>query len=141
MTIKLGDEEIRYISLFEHITGAVARDCVVDNDRIIFIVKSGNIGLAIGKRGVNIKRVRDFLHKQIDVVEYADSPEKFISNTLSPAKIKSIVINEKRDGRKVALVTVDGKDKGIAIGKSGKNVAKSRLLAKRHYGIDDVVIS
>lgn len=141
MPIKLGDSEIRFISLFESITGAVAQDCIVDDERIIFIVKSGSIGLAIGKRGVNIKRVRDFLHRHIDVVEFADSPEQFISNTLSPAKIKNIVINEKRDGRRVAMVTVDGKDKGIAIGKNGKNVAKSRMLAKRHYGIDDVLIS
>lgn len=142
--IKLGDTEIRFISLFESITGAVARDCIVDNEeeRIIFVVKPGNIGLAIGKNGINIRRVREFLNKKaIDVVEYAEMAENFITNTLSPAKIKTITITERRDGRKIALVTVDTKDRGIAIGKNGKNVARAKLLAKRHFDIDDVIIN
>ena len=140
-TIKLGGNEIRYISLFESITGAVARDCIIAEDRIIFIVKAGNIGLAIGKKGVNIKRVRDFLQKPIEVVEFAENAEEFIKNTLAPARIKLISLNERRDGKTVAVVTVDEKDRGIAIGKNGKNVARARLLARRHFNIEDVIIS
>jgi N utilization substance protein A len=139
--IKLGGNEIRFISLFESITGAVARDCIIDEERIIFIVKPGSIGLAIGKKGINIKRVRDFLQKPIEVVEFAQSPENFIKNTLAPARIKLITITERRDGKKVAMVTVNEKDRGIAIGKNGKNVARARLLARRHYSIEDVIIS
>ncbi|NHI94451.1 MAG: NusA-like transcription termination signal-binding factor [Candidatus Lokiarchaeota archaeon] len=143
VSIKLSDAQIRFISLFENITGAVARDCIIDDEseRIIFIVKPGNIGLAIGKGGINIKRVREFINKDIDVVEFANSEELFIQNTLSPAKIKNVAIQEKRDGRRIALVTVDNKDRGIAIGKNGRNVARARLLAKRHYNIDDVIIN
>lgn len=140
-SIKLGENEISFISLFENITGAVAHDCIIDEDRVIFIVKAGNIGLAIGKKGINIKRVRDFLQKPIEVVEFAQSPEDFIKNTLAPARIKLISITERRDGKKVAMVTVNEKDRGIAIGKNGKNVARARLLARRHYNIEDVIIS
>jgi N utilization substance protein A len=140
-SIKLGGTEIRYISLFESITGAVARDCIIDEDRVIFIVKPGNIGLAIGKKGMNIKRVRDFLQKPIEVVEFAQSADEFIKNTLAPARIKMITITSRRDGKKVAMVTVNEKDRGIAIGKNGKNVARARLLARRHYNIEDVIIN
>lgn len=139
--IKLGGNEIRFISLFESITGAVARDCIIDEDRIIFIVKPGNIGLAIGKKGINIKRVRDFLQKPIEVVEFAQDPENFIKNTLAPARIKMITVTERRDGKKIAMVTVNEQDRGIAIGKNGKNVSRARLLARRHYNIEDVIIS
>ncbi|TRM83957.1 NusA-like transcription termination signal-binding factor, partial [Sulfolobus sp. F3] len=36
--IKLTPEEIRYISLFQDVTKAVVRDCIIDNEnnRIIF---------------------------------------------------------------------------------------------------------
>ncbi len=139
--IKLGGNEIRFISLFESITGAVAQDCIIGDERIIFIVKAGSIGLAIGKKGVNIKRVRDFLQKPIEVVEFAQSPEEFIKNTLAPARIKMITVTERRDGKKIAMVTVNEQDRGIAIGKNGKNVARARLLARRHYNIEDVIIS
>jgi N utilization substance protein A len=39
------------------------------------------------------------------------------------------------------MVTVNEKDRGIAIGKNGKNVARARLLARRHYNIEDVIIN
>jgi N utilization substance protein A len=141
ISIKLGGNEIRFISLFESITGAVAQDCIIDEDRIIFIVKAGNIGMAIGKKGINIQRVRDFLQKPIEIVEFAQAPEEFIKNTLAPARIMLISITERRDGKKIAMVTVNEKDRGIAIGKNGKNVARARLLARRHYNIEDVIIS
>jgi len=35
---------------------------------------------------------------------------------------------------------VDPHDKGMAIGKSGKNIAKTRLLMKRHFDLDNVVV-
>ena len=54
--IRFTGREMRYIALFESITGATAKDCIVDDElnRIIFIVKEGDIGAAIGKGGKNI---------------------------------------------------------------------------------------
>ena len=143
-SIKLGGDEIRYISLFESITGSSVRDCIIDDDedRIVFVVNEGNIGLAIGKKGSNIKRAREFLKRSIDIVEYSDTPEKFIKNTLSPARVKNITItNARKDNKSIAIITVDSRDRGIAIGKNGRNIARSRMLAKRHFGINDVIIN
>ena len=41
--IKLTNEEMRQIALFESITGATAKDCVIDtkNNRLIFVVRRG----------------------------------------------------------------------------------------------------
>lgn len=50
-------------------------------------------------------------------------------------------ITEKKEGHRIAVVTVEPKDRGLAIGKNGKNVARARLLAVRHFGINDVVIT
>ncbi|MFX1521417.1 MAG: NusA-like transcription termination signal-binding factor [Promethearchaeota archaeon] len=139
-SVKITSDEIKLISLFENITGAITKDVIIDDDRLIFVVKAGDIGRAIGKKGINIKRAKDMLNKNIDIVEFADSEVEFIKNTLAPARIKSVSISEKKD-RKVAIVNVEPKDRGIAIGKNGKNVARARLLAKRYLNIDDVVIS
>ena len=140
--IRLTSDEMRYIALFESVTGAVATDCIIDEDRdrIILIVKPGDVGLAIGKHGSRIKLLKRMTRKDIEVVEYADNAEDFIRNSFSPARVKEIRITDRLDNRKVAVVTVDDQDKGIAIGKDGKTAERTRFLAKRYYQIDNIVI-
>ncbi len=140
--IRFTSDEMRYIALFESVTGAVATDCIIDKerDRIIIIVKAGDAGLAIGKHGSRIKLLKRMVRKEIEIVEYADNPEDFIKNSFAPARIKEIRITDRLDNRKVAVVTVENRDKGIAIGKSGRTAERTRFLAKRYFQIDNVVI-
>jgi N utilization substance protein A len=141
MEVKLTTEGIRYIALFERLTGAIARDCIVDeeNDRIIFVIKKGDMGLAIGKSGSNINRVKKSIGKHIEVVEYSDDLTEFVVNSLQPVTVKKVQIISK-DDKKTAYVEVMSKDKGLAIGKNGRNIQKAKVLVQRHYGLEDVII-
>jgi N utilization substance protein A len=139
--VKLTTEGIRYIALFESLTGAIARDCYVDeeNDRVIFVVKKGDMGLAIGKNGNNINRVKKSIGKHIEIVEYSDEVDEFVANALQPVFVKKVQVVVK-ENRKLAYVEVMSKDRGIAIGKNGRNIQKAKVLGQRHYGIEDVII-
>ncbi|MGZ4882840.1 MAG: NusA-like transcription termination signal-binding factor [Halobacteriota archaeon] len=139
--VKLTTEGIRYIALFESLTGAVARDSYVDdeNDRVIFVVKKGDMGLAIGKNGNNINRVKKSIGKHIEIVEYSDEVDEFVANALQPVFVKKVQVVVK-ENRKLAYVEVMSKDRGIAIGKNGRNIQKAKVLAQRHYGVEDVII-
>jgi N utilization substance protein A len=112
--IKLTGEEMRLIALFENITGATANDCVIDTDRIIFVAKPGEMGLAIGKAGKNINMLRKMTGKPIEVVEFGDTVEGLVRNCLAPAKVKEIRITERPD-RKIVVVEVEPRDKALAI--------------------------
>ncbi|MGD0549012.1 MAG: NusA-like transcription termination signal-binding factor [Candidatus Bathyarchaeia archaeon] len=140
--IRLGSDEMRYIALFESITGATANDCLIDSlgDRIIFIAKPGQMGLAIGKAGKNINALRRMTGKPVEVVEASESVEGLIKNSLAPAKIKEIRVTERPD-KKIVVVEVEPKDKAIAIGKNGRTIDKTRMLAKRYFQIDHVQIA
>jgi N utilization substance protein A len=138
--IKLTGEEMRLIALFENITGATANDCIIDSDRIIYVAKPGEMGLAIGKGGKNINMLRKMTGKPIEVVEFADTVDGLIKSCLAPAKLKEIRITERPD-RKIVVVEVDPKDKALAIGKNGRTIDKTRLLAKRYYQVDHVQIA
>jgi len=140
--IKLTGETMRLIALFENITGATANDCVIDNegDRIIFMAKQGEMGLAIGKGGKNINMLRKMTGKPIEVVEFSDNVEGLIRNCLAPAKVKEVRITERPD-KKIVVVEVEPKDKALAIGKNGRTIDKTRMLAKRYYQIDHVQIT
>jgi N utilization substance protein A len=140
--IKLTGEEMRLIALFENITGATANDCIIDSegDRIIFVAKAGEMGLAIGKGGKNINMLRKMTGKPIEVVEFADTVDGLVRNCLAPANVKEIRITERPD-RKIVVVEVDPKDKALAIGKNGRTIDKTRMLAKRYYQVDHVQIT
>jgi len=141
--IKITDNEMKYMALFGNMTGATILDCVIydEDESIIFAVKKGNIGLAIGRDGEKIKRFKKLTNKQIEVFEYLDTPVQFITRALKPAKIREIKMIDRVDGGQVAMVSVEPKDKGIAIGKNGKNIKIIRFLAKRYFNLQNIVIN
>jgi transcription termination/antitermination protein NusA len=140
--IKLTSDELRLISLFQSITSAIARDCVVDDkmDRVIFIVNKGQMGLAIGKGGATIRQLQNVVGKKVELVEYSDDASEFIRNILNTDMINEIRINDRIDGTRQAIVIVDPKKKGVVVGREGRNAEKARLLAKRYFQISNVLI-
>jgi len=141
--IRLTGNEMQYISLFESVTGATVKDCIIDDksDRIIFLIKAGDLGLAIGKHGSHINLLRNMTKKNVEVIEHAEDPAALIKNALAPARVKDIRITERTDGKKVAFVVVEPRDKGVAIGKNGRTAERTRFLAKRYFEIDHVIIA
>jgi len=140
--IKLTTDELRLISLFQSVTSASARDCIVDEkmERVIFIVNKGHMGLAIGKGGMTIKQLQNVVTKKVELVEYSDDPSEFIRNILNSEMVNDIKINERSDGSRQAIVSVDPKRKGVVVGREGRNAEKARLLAKRYFQISNVLI-
>lgn len=138
--VKLSSDGIRYIALFENITGARARDCYeLDEGRLIFVVKNGDMGLAIGKGGDNINRVKKAIGKHIEVVEHSENPAEFVKNVFHPVSIRNVNMVMK-DGKRIAYVEVLTKERGLAIGRDGKNIEKVKKLSLRHHNINDVII-
>ena len=62
--------------------------------------------------------------EKIDIIKWSKDYEQYIANSLSPAKVVSVNINE---AEKIANVVVDDHQLSLAIGKEGQN---ARLAAK-----------
>jgi len=137
--IRLSTECVRYIALFESVTHAAIKDCIIDDGRVIYVVNTGDMGAAIGKRGDNINRVKKSVDKHIELIEYADEPVTFIKNAFGTVSVKSVNISEK-GGKKVAYVDVPASEKGLAIGRNGSNIEKVKMVVSRHHDIDDVIL-
>jgi N utilization substance protein A len=142
MEIKITSDELRLMSLFQSVTSATARDCIVDEkmDRVIFVVNKGQMGLAIGKGGSTIKQLQNVVAKKIELVEFSDDPAEFIRNMLNADVVNDVRISDRSDGTKLAVVTVDQRKKGAVVGREGRNAEKARLLAKRYFQITNVQI-
>lgn len=139
--IKLDEECMRLISQFEKLTGAGSRDCVIDekNDRIIFLINPGEMGLAIGKKGASIKKASEALGRRVEVVEYSSDPVQFVRNCILPAQVVQVTF-ETEDGGQVAHVEVNDEDRGLAIGKEGRNISKAKMLVLRQHNITNVLL-
>ena len=142
MSIKITTNEIRYIGLFETITSATVKDCIIDeeHDKVTFLVKKGDMGLAIGKRGSTIAKMQNKVDKSIEIIEHSDDPGEFIKNLLSVAKVNSIEFSTNAKGNKIATLDVDSKTKRSTIGKNGQNIRRARQFAKRQFDISDIII-
>lgn len=90
------------------------------------------VGSMVGQRGVRVTTVMSELGgEKIDIIEWSADPKKFVEDSLSPAKILSVDIDE---AEKKALIKVSDDQQSLAIGKGGQNV---RLAAKlTGYKID-----
>ncbi len=138
--IVLNEQSLQLMSQFEEITGAGSRDCIIDerNNRLIFVINPGEMGRAIGKQGSSIKSASEQLGMKIEVVEFSTDAEQFLKNCFLPAQVLSINIDENEENEVVAIVDVAEEDRGIAIGKAGKNIFKAKRLAQRQHDIADV---
>ena len=120
----------------------MVKDCILDDDnaKVTFVVKNGDMGLAIGKGGSTVTKVKKAVGRGVEIIEHNDDPAQFIRNILSPAELKSIKIVEKSNDEKIAIVNTDSSNKRIAIGKTGSNIARAKLLAKRQHEINNIIL-
>lgn len=140
-TIKFTSEMIRYIGLFESLTGAAVKDCLIDeNNRLIFVVEEGSMGLAIGKKGSNIKRLKKLIGRDFDILEFSKDPLQFLRNLLWPVRLQDVYLSEKSNGEKAINLTVPPKEKKILLSKKGEKIKRVKNILQRHYEIDEIRI-
>ena len=137
--IMLSNENMQYINMASNITKTDILDCMIADDKLIFIVKKGQLGAAIGIKAKNLERLRGLFKKNIKFVEFDSDREKFIVNLFKPYKINNVTLEGEGDST-VVKVDVEVSDKSKIIGKGGKNIDIIRKLARRHHSIKDVQI-
>ncbi len=140
--IKYTEQELGLMAMFRNITGVQPRDCIIDDqfDRVIFVIDKGFMGLAIGRKGQTIAQVEKIIGRPVELVEYSDDPAEFIKKTLGERYVIDVRITTRFDGRKVGIVTIPLRSKGAVLGKGGRNAERTRLLARRYFGIDQIHI-
>lgn len=137
--IRLGSDEIKFITLFESMTGATVVDCLQLENTVGFLIKKGDMGRAIGKKGSNIEKVRKTIGKIIWVIESDENPKEFIKKLFEPVKINKIQFKETREERNV-LIEVNKRDRRKIIGSEGSRIKIARQLALRHHKIGDITV-
>ncbi len=83
------------------------------------------VGSCVGQKGTRVNTITSELGgEKIDIIPWSENPKEFVANSISPAKVVSIEIDEKEHK---AIIEVTDDQLSLAIGKGGQNV---RLAAK-----------
>jgi N utilization substance protein A len=83
------------------------------------------VGSCVGHRGARVQAVvNELFDEKIDIVRWSGDNRQFITESLSPARVTGVTLNEET---KSAFVVVPDNQLSLAIGKSGQNV---RLAAR-----------
>ena len=137
--ITLSNETVQYINLASMQTGASIRDCVVEEDRVVFVVEKGHLGIAIGSKAKNLEKLRSLFKKSVKFVEFDEDKVRFVSNLCKPYELTKVSL-EGSDDASVVRIEVNPRDKSKLIGKGGRNINMIRKMVQRHYPIKDVQI-
>jgi N utilization substance protein A len=93
------------------------------------------VGACVGMRGSRVQSVSGELgNERIDIIIFDDNPAQMVINSLAPAKVESIVMDE--DSRSMELA-VNEENLALAIGSRGQNIR----LASRLVGWELNIIS
>jgi N utilization substance protein A len=93
------------------------------------------VGACVGMKGMRVRTVVDELRGgKIDVIKWSEDVKTFITNSLSPAIISNILIDEKLGS---ILVTVASDQLSLAIGKRGQNARLASKLTEWKVDIID----
>lgn len=126
---------MKYMSLFETLTQSKLKDCIV-NDRVIFIVEVNQIGKAIGKAGINVKKIENILNKKIKIAEFSSNVLQFIQNFIYPLKVRDI----KEEDKIITIIGPDTKTRGLLIGRDAKNLNNLKSIVKRYFDVEDIKV-
>lgn len=93
------------------------------------------VGACVGMKGSRVQMVvQELRGERIDIIEYSDDKKRFVANSLKPANIESVELEE--NGKRALLVVRDS-ELALAIGKNGLNAK----LASDLTGIEIDIIS
>jgi N utilization substance protein A len=83
------------------------------------------VGACVGMRGSRVQSVvQELRGEKIDIIPYSDDAAKYVSSSLSPAKVNRVFVD---DENRTMTVIVPDDQLSLAIGKNGQNV---RLAVK-----------
>ena len=94
------------------------------------------VGACVGHKGVRVQSILDEIRgEKIDIIPYDANIDRFIANSLSPARVTNVKIDIEK---KLAEVKVPEDQQSLAIGKQGQNVRLAHKLTGWKIDIEGV---
>ncbi len=128
--IKYTQELIGMMSIFSKIAKVTVKDCFEDNLNVLtFVVDHTQLGRAIGKKAVTIKRLEQLFKRKIRVIGFYPEIELFVRNVVYPLHVESV----EREENILYLKDPDKKTKSLLIGRNAQNLRNTEAIVQRYF--------
>ncbi len=135
---------LKFMSVFESMTHARVKDCLQAHlidaksefDLVLFIVEPGDMGKAIGPKGVNVHRLEDLLKKRVKMVQWAPEVTEFVQNLIYPAKVSHIEVQDNI----ITISPLDLQSRGMIIGRNAGNLHFFEDVVRRHFQCEHIKV-
>lgn len=128
-------ETMKYSSLFEMLTRTMLKDCFKEEEGIVFVVMPGYMAKAIGKNGINVKKITNAIKKNVRIIEFSSDVIHFINNL-----VRVEGINILQEGSDIIIKCPDTKTKGLVFGRDKERLRKLVDVVKRYFPINDIKV-
>jgi len=134
--MKFDKQLIGYITALESSTSARVKDCFLRDGTLVYIVYTGDLGKALGKSGLNIRKLSFRLGHRLRIIEFNEDPCIFVRNLFYP--LTGFDVNS-RDNI-IAISTQDRILLGKLYGRSKATLKEANEILKRHFKDLEIVV-
>ena len=159
--IKLTNDELSLMSLFEGLTDVFPIACKIYEDNVFFVINkkdfhkllSSGFRMLLHRGRGNRNRIRPnhiistlvselgkTVGKNINITFYDGDLESFVRNFFRLSKDDVVVIKETGDGSKFVTIMVDPGKRGKVIGRGGSKAKVGREFARAFFDVKGIVI-
>ena len=131
-------QDMRYLNLFEKMTGVSTRYCFKYNEFIVFCVPKHLVSAAIGEEGRNAKRMSEILRRRIKIISIPEGIyhiKQFIESIISPLKFRDLNINSNE-----IVLTAGSQNKAALIGRNKRRLIEMQKIMKDYFSKDFRII-
>ncbi len=128
-------EVMQIISMFERLTGAHVKDCIMGVP-VMFVVHDGEIAKAIGKGGQHVRNLENKLKKKVKVVEFHTDVLEFVKRLVAPLQVAKVIFEDTT----VVMTAKDLKTRGLLIGRNASNLRNYEAVVQRYFPIKELKV-
>ena len=127
--MKLNMDEILLINALARVANVNAKDCLVGDHIVSYLVKGSEVGKAIGKKAINVKELEKKLNKRIEIIGFETKPEEVIKKTFE------IELGEVKQKKGRLIIGLDNTNKKKVLSNSSR-LRRVKELMKRNYDLE-----
>ena len=123
---------MRHLNLFSRVTKINTRFCAKYNDTIIFFVPKNLVMKALGRDGINLRKIGEILRKKVRIIPIPrgiHDARSFIENIVKPVTFKELEIR----GDEVIITAGGTQNKASLIGRDKRRLIEMQRIIKDYF--------